>query len=205
MKSRMAAVTAARQCQDIFQYIPAFSQFCRSGVSLRLKYYHRCDLSPKQITWALDLTRQNMRTQYDHCGQEWKWNDKKKRAELEDHEARYIIAQDSAQDPVAFAHIRFDSEEDIPQIYVYELQLVEKVRGIRFGRMLMQTIELAGCKLSMEKVCLTVFKTNTAALNLYRSLSYVKDESDPSLHDIYDDSRYEILSKKLPINNKFAA
>jgi hypothetical protein len=52
---------------------------------------------------------------YDDCS--WGWNDKKKRAEMTEESARYLIARDQEGTPVAFSHFRFDLDYGDPVLY----------------------------------------------------------------------------------------
>lgn len=67
-------------------------------------------------------------------------------------------------------------------------------RGL--GGKMMEVVEGIAKKCQMNKMKLTVFKTNTSALNFYiDKLGYVIDPSSPSKWK--RDECYEILSKKL--------
>jgi hypothetical protein len=97
------------------------------------------------------------------------------------------------------AHCRCLRPEDpaAPVLYVYEIQVVDKIQRLGVGRAMMDAIEWLGSRLSMSKMKLTVFKTNEAALRFYRhKLQFDIDADSPSLHDI--DVCYEILSKTCP-------
>lgn len=64
---------------------------------------------------------------------------------------------------------------------------------------MMAIVESLAQKLEMTKMKLTVFKTNSTALDFYRkSLGYVIDRSSPSQWRIHTEC-YEILSKDLGV------
>lgn len=101
-------------------------------------------------------------------GAEWLVEEKIKRREMVAPEARYIFALesqavsgqvdketgnmkyivDNKSSMVGFVHYRFTMEEDVPVLYVYELQLDPRVQGKGLGKFLMQLIELIA-----HKVC----------------------------------------------------
>jgi len=79
---------------------------------------------------------------------------------------------------------------------VWEIQLVPRVCKHGLGRYMMQLAELVARKHGLDKLMLTVFKENVAAMQFYKQkLRYVVDESDPSVS--HEAANYEILSKKL--------
>lgn len=103
-------------------------------------------------------------------GSEWPAEEKVKRREMIAPEARYIFVYeiptaDASQMStvpnkdgdtanmmndkgpiIGFVHYRFLIEEEIPVVYVYELQLKQHVQGKGLGEYLMQLIELIGHK-----------------------------------------------------------
>lgn len=103
-------------------------------------------------------------------GSEWAVEEKVKRREMVSPEARYIFVHsfpDSGTREmtvplgtgktsnikigdrgtiVGFVQYRFTIEEDLPVLYVYELQLEPSVQGKGLGSFLMQLVELIACK-----------------------------------------------------------
>jgi GNAT superfamily N-acetyltransferase len=91
-------------------------------------------------------------------GSEWPSEEKVKRREMVVSEARYIFVHEApnASSPtdceekrgsmVGFVHYRFTLEEEIPVLYVYELQLEPRVQAKGLGKFLMQLIELIARK-----------------------------------------------------------
>lgn len=95
-------------------------------------------------------------------GPEWPTEEKLKRREMVAEEARYIFVHEisngdadevsklsdkqrpcSCEGPiVGFIHYRFILEEEVPVVYVFELQLEPHVQGKGLGKFLMQLIEL---------------------------------------------------------------
>jgi len=117
-----------------------------------------------------------------------------------------VYNDDKDNSIVAFTHFRFETnDEDISPIdqevvlYVYEVQVSERLKRGGLGRRLMSIMELIAMKRDgVNKVMLTVFKENQIALNFYtKKMKYVIDDSSPSNFDqdaenIVD---YQILSK----------
>jgi N-alpha-acetyltransferase 40 len=103
-------------------------------------------------------------------GSEWASEEKIKRREMVAQEARYIFVkqypngrvpensrkQDAGVDHMhaeqteapllAFVHYRFVVEEELPVVYVYELQMEPSAQGKGLGKFLMQLIEQVACK-----------------------------------------------------------
>lgn len=107
-------------------------------------------------------------------GSEWPEEEKVKRREMVAPEAHYVFVHEvansnademttvsTAEDSgplVGFVHYRFVLEEEVPVLYVYELQLEPRVRGKGLGKFLMELIEL------MAQKVLNCFSQLTLAL-----------------------------------------
>ncbi|KJE96465.1 hypothetical protein CAOG_06788 [Capsaspora owczarzaki ATCC 30864] len=203
-----------------------FSKFNRNGLDVALSTRHASELSKEDMEFCFNLTKTNMETirsltsavdDFRTCtallkrynASSWGWSDQRKRTELKEDTARFLLArsQSSADGApgqlVAFVHFRFDfestaDEAQIPVIYCYEIQLSEPVQRKGLGKFMMQIIELIGIQEKMLKSMLTVFQANTSAIKFYRTiLNYEIDEISPSQCDD-DEADYEILSKRLP-------
>jgi GNAT superfamily N-acetyltransferase len=105
-----------------------------------------------------------------HYGSEWPSEEKIKRREMVAPEAQYILVRQFSNDCIAknsmkqdagvectdgsctgdrllgFVHYRFVVEDDVPVVYVYELQLESTAQGKGLGKFLMQLIELIARK-----------------------------------------------------------
>lgn len=103
-------------------------------------------------------------------GSEWPAEEKVKRREMVAPEAHYVFVRNTSNASsgeflttsecektsascveergpiVGFVHFRFVIEEELPVLYVYELQLEPRVQGKGLGKFLMQLIELIACK-----------------------------------------------------------
>lgn len=218
------AIRGAYMKEDHLVDFPAFVKFDRNGVSVTLESNSGTSLSTSLKQFIQDLLKINMEGPY---GIEWPEEEKVKRREMVAADARYIIARLSeagnlkeertsdgdlqsrgkslqglwkgtGAPVVAFAQYRFLVEEDLPVLYVFEVQLENDVQGKGFGKFLMQLLELIARKNNMKAVMLTVQKRNVAAMNFYRSkLSYKISSISPSRVDpvVWADCTYEILCK----------
>ncbi|GAB4857301.1 hypothetical protein Ancab_015209 [Ancistrocladus abbreviatus] len=155
------------------------------------------------------LLKLNMEGPY---GPEWTAEVKVKYREMIASEARYIFVYESpkpnSEDEhllVGFAHYRFTLEEELPVLYVYELQLEPHVQGKGLGTFLMQLLELVARKNHMGAVVLTVQKANLSAMEFYiTKLRYTISTISPSRVDplIGLEKNYEILCKAFDLESK---
>ncbi|ONK61361.1 uncharacterized protein A4U43_C08F29100 [Asparagus officinalis] len=212
-------IKAACAVKDHLTAFPPFCQYDRNGLSVYLETGFGEHLSSLMKKYIQNLLKANMEGPY---GSEWLTEEKVKRREMVAPEARYIfvrLSPNSSLDEnpvnknekgpctqwmgdgdrvVGFVHYRFIVEEDIPVIYVYELQLETCAQGKGLGKFLMQLIELIARKNRMGAVMLTVQKANVSAMHFYTNkLRYVISTISPSRVDplIGAEKSYEILCK----------
>jgi GNAT superfamily N-acetyltransferase len=76
---------------------------------------------------------------------------------------------------VGFVHYRFVLEEDVPVLYVYELQLESRVQGKGLGKFLMELIELIAQKV------LNYFSQLTLTLMIVENCCYVAENTTYNL------------------------
>ena len=212
-------VAAARDARDVLALVPEDLRAC-GGCPLR---GFRAEDMPRALrTWTFDLTKRNMRELYERT---WGWSNPEKRRELAHSDARFLVAFDergvtragdaaaaeddeddhaappssssssSSSSPAAFAHFRFEVEDDgSPVAYVYELQAERAYQRRGLGRGLMRAVEAAGKASGVAAVMLTVLKDNEGARRFYeRRAGYAPDPRTPS----EETCPYVILSKKL--------
>lgn len=165
-------------------------------------YFVQCvkstDLAAKQKVAIMDILRDNMRTMYEECG--WGWKEMEKRKEVFDKRSRFILLLHSeSEEVVAYVIFRFEwddeEEPEYPVLYCYELQVANSVQKIGAGYNLMRMLQQVAGHYGMRKTSLTVFKTNTAAMNFYKRVGFVIDSNSPSNFGCPDEC-YEILSDK---------
>ncbi|GMP59366.1 hypothetical protein CsSME_00022666 [Camellia sinensis var. sinensis] len=203
--------------KDHLASFPAFRHYQRNGLSVYLESGCGDKLSSPVKQYIQNLLKANMEGPY---GSEWPIAEKVKRREMVAPGARYIFV---LEDPnanqattsvetqrastycingrapiVGFVQYRFTVEEEIPVLYVYELQLGPHVQRKGLGKFLMQLIELIARKNQMGAVVLTVQKENLLAMNFYMSkLRYTISTVSPSRVDplMGLEKSYEILCK----------
>ena len=148
---------------------------------------------------------------------QWGLDLQSKAKELKHKKARFLIAtldndsmstsssptkDSTTPDIVAFAHFRFDFDDDDqpshPVLYVYELHVHPSYQRYGIGRRLMSIMELMAMRSSMSHVMLTVFTHNKQALKFYsEKMKYSIADSSPSNfgEEGAEPADYEILWK----------
>ncbi|KAI7894250.1 uncharacterized protein EV154DRAFT_536665 [Mucor mucedo] len=122
-------------------------------------------------------------------------------------QARYLVARSATDvnDRKGFLMFQMVQEETMDDdvmancAYCYEIQLMASARGRGLGEFLMHLLDRVGCHWKMDKVMLTVFKSNEGAFRFYtKKLGFELDEISPgaclprSKARLFD---YELLSK----------
>ncbi|KAI5064006.1 hypothetical protein GOP47_0020676 [Adiantum capillus-veneris] len=214
------AIRRAYLKEDHLVDFPAFTKFDRNGISVSLESNRGPSLSSSLKQYVQNLLKVNMEGPY---GAEWHEEEKVKEREMVVENALYIFAranvldhhsEDEARNDrenssvslwmgagapiVAFAQYRFVMEEEVPVLYVYEIQLEKIVQGKGLGKFLMQLLELIARKNNMMAIVLTIQKRNVAAMRFYTNkLSYKISSISPSRVNPleYADCTYEILCK----------
>ncbi|KAK9743224.1 hypothetical protein RND81_03G225900 [Saponaria officinalis] len=203
-------IKAASAVKDPLVSFPEFHLFNQPGLCFQLEAGHGAKLSRILKHYIQKLLKVNMER---HYGMEWPAEEKVKYREINAPEARYIFVykdvtrgsyekkcsmSENNRDIVGFVHYRFTLEEDLPVLYVYELQLEPDIQGKGVGRFLMQLLELIARKSGMAAIVLTVQKRNLSAMLFYTiKLGYSVAATSPSRVDpqIGAEMNYEILCK----------
>lgn len=152
-----------------------------------------------------------MRSMYEKSS--WGWNEEEKMSEWKHSRTRLIIVtkpdtgstlyegiqEGKLPDPnesiIAFMCYRFESGSDKSEaaFYVYELHVDEEHQRQGLGHDLMQFARVIAIAFKMDKIMLTVFRSNEPALKFYNKLKFKPDKSNPSR----DEADYTILSSQL--------
>ena len=177
------------------------------------EFVHSKDLSDDLKKSLVDLTRTNMKAQYDAAGKHrsnWLWDDDKKLSEISHKNARHFIvyvsntAGDSGssnsetharREVAGFAHIRFEVELGRETVYLYEFQVDPKYMGCGIGKYLLRLVEQSAFVMKCQDVTLTCFKNNDAFL-FYKKFGFKLDPDSPDEKSC----PYEILTK--PVKQK---
>lgn len=164
----------------------------------KLECLTSADLRTGCIDWMLKSIYDSLRSLYEDSA--IGWNGDEKRGELEDSRQRYLLLSTSSR-PVAFVSYMYDVEDSFAALYVYELFVERSERRKGLAVILMNIAERLGRRANMQKIMLTMFTGNKAAMKLYLStLQYEIDSNSPSRfreENEEDDVGYEILSKTL--------
>ncbi|KAI9060158.1 acyl-CoA N-acyltransferase [Trametes sanguinea] len=187
-------------------------------ITLKDKIYtvrvvHAQSLSAKEQKLIWSLYEANMRAMTEPSS--FGWNPSKKKKELFHRNARYILAYagqhvppyEDTLAPAAFSMFRFERDQGEDLLYCYELQVAEASRSSGLGRFLVDKLTAIGKAYGMEKVTLTVLKSNKAARRFYEQTGFVLDPSSPDYESSEEQQAsspgddelcdYEILSKAL--------
>ncbi|KAJ1929783.1 hypothetical protein IWQ60_000870 [Tieghemiomyces parasiticus] len=131
-----------------------------------LRSFRTNDLTKHLRTWIFDLLRTNIKACYEKAG--WGWHEYNKRKEVFDPATRFLVVYrtataDQPEKPLAFASYRFTmdidvSGQEIPVLYIYELQVAAHARSRGLGSWLTECILRLGCAWHMDKVVLTCLK-----------------------------------------------
>ncbi|KAK6147998.1 hypothetical protein DH2020_018910 [Rehmannia glutinosa] len=214
-KATENVIKVASSVNDHLSNFPHFRHYRRNGLYAHLSSGRGNKLTFFTKQYIQKLLKLNMEAPY---GPEWPAEEKIKRREMVAEEARYIFVHEvsnkdvdgvselkekertcSCEGPiVGFVHYRFILEEEVPVVYVYELQLEPHVQGKGLGKFLMQLIELIACENRMGAVVLTVQRANLVAMDFYiHKLRYTISAISPSRFDplLGPEKTYEILCK----------
>lgn len=189
---------AANAARDVLAELSALSTFSRhGGAPIAVSSARAGDLQAAEREELAALFERNMRARYE--ASDWGYDAAEKRAELFDGAARYLVAREQGGALAGFVHFRFLDDDGADVLYVYELQVAPSMQRRGLGRFLMQLLLLLARKFRLELVVLTVFKTNTAAMDFYRrKMGFKIDETSPSACGDASQS-YEILSKQVTL------
>lgn len=140
------------------------------------------------------------------------WKPKAKKEEMRHPDMIYLLIRmagasennDEPKDILGFLSFMF-TYDDPPHaerevIYIYEIHLVEDLRGRGLGTILIQFLEFVTLECCITKTMLTVFKVNEPARNLYSRLGYTKDACSPEdkvVRRRIIEADYIIMSKDL--------
>ncbi|XP_024008591.1 N-alpha-acetyltransferase 40 isoform X2 [Eutrema salsugineum] len=161
----------------------SFRHYRKNDLSMYLESGRGDRLSSPLKQHIRKLLKTNMEGFY---GSDWPIQEKAKRKEMSSTDAHYIIVREvrygkpyesstrricseGCNQIAGFVHYRFTLEEEIPVLYVYEIQLESRFQGKGLGEFLMQLMELIASKNRMSAIVLTVQTSNALAMTFYMS------------------------------------
>lgn len=90
-------------------------QFTENGQNIKMYCRTKAEMTPKALKWAWKLAEQNVSQHYKDCS--LGWQPKIKQADMNKKWARYLVATDETNAPVAFCMFRFDLDYERSVLY----------------------------------------------------------------------------------------
>jgi ribosomal protein S18 acetylase RimI-like enzyme len=200
--------------------IAAIQKVKETDMTYAIEFAKSSQLTPLVVDHLVDMTRENIKEMSETSG--WGWDARKKKQELEHSRAQFLFvistkpsntpgiavseppakrSRRSAESntntlPIAFAHFRFDREECVDILYLYELQVSQLYQGKRIGQQLIEVLREIAQRCNVDRIVLTVLKCNERGIRFYQRLGFKTDCTCPSLFGITN-VVYEILSLKV--------
>ena len=161
----------------------------------------------KTLRLCLDLIEETSKVDYDKSGQ--KWSRAKKEKEMLLPDMRYLVYYESELDdkssalnvqPRGFASFMITYEDSHEVLYLYEIHFKASNQKLGYGHDMMALVERVASEVGVEKIMLTVFKSNEKAVKFYQRRGYTEDEFSPESRKFRNgtvkEPSYVILSKK---------
>ncbi|XP_023327688.1 N-alpha-acetyltransferase 40 [Eurytemora carolleeae] len=199
MNAGFANVKLANEQEDPLSALPSLTSYNKNGLDLKLETLRGPEIDEKTMEWAFKLMETNMKALYESCYQgkdpDLCWNESRKRDELTDPRAWFLIAKSAEGTPAAFAHFRYDMDYDDEVVYCYEIQVEPGFRRKGLGKFMLKVLELLMIKADMLKIMATIFKNDEPEVSFFKNcLKFETDETSP-LDDVYETFQYEIVSR----------
>ncbi|KAM3188420.1 hypothetical protein ACTXT7_000246 [Hymenolepis weldensis] len=177
-----------------------------------VKCIHSSDLSSDEKSKIFNILERNMKDLYIKSS--WGWDGESKLIELFAQESRLLVCYPSQlkqtcdigrherppsltpsdKDPCAFVHFRFEVDARRAVLYCYEIQVLDKIRGMRLGQNLLQILYKISEVNKLTRVMLTVFKFNSSAYAFFGKNGFKVDSTDLSKEGKLAD--YSIMSRR---------
>jgi len=197
LTASQSRIAAANALADPLAPFTLFQKYDKNSIQVSVTCQSVSSLDSSTIDWVFDLTKRNMETLYETS--DWGWRDKEKRDELTEESAWYLICKDEDGNNVAFAHFRFDLEDDVEVLYLYEIQLEKQIRRKGLGRFLVTALTLMAKKYEMDRVVCTVFQHNHDSMKFFKeTCRFEVDATSPdAMVDLDEPVCYQILCKRI--------
>jgi len=197
LSASQSRITAANALQDPLAPFSLFQKYNKNDIQISVTCHPVSALEASVMDWVFDLTKRNMETLYETS--DWGWRDKEKKEELTEETAWYLICKNEEGQNVAFVHFRFDLEDDVEVLYLYEIQMEKAIRRKGLGRFLVTVLTLMAKKYEMEKIVCTVFQHNHDSMKFFKeTCRFEVDETSPdAMIDLDEPVCYQILCKRV--------
>ncbi|XP_053991740.1 N-alpha-acetyltransferase 40-like [Hylaeus volcanicus] len=160
-------------------------------------------LDNSRLSTCLELCSNNMKEIYDAANFQsvtsnikgWSMDGKKKEL-CHRHAFIFLLLKKNTNSFVqGFLHFRFE-KQNIPILYLYDIQFDKSLQAQGLGRMFMLYLEKIAKEKKLQKIICTVQTNNEKAVNFYKNIcGYTVDPSSPVSLDNSSTRGYEILSK----------
>ncbi|XP_054710819.1 N-alpha-acetyltransferase 40-like [Uloborus diversus] len=171
-------IKTANESKDLLSHIQPWTIFKDHGLDLKIECARSKEIESSTFNEIFNLLKNNMQVLYEKS--DWGWDETQKMEELQDENARFLLAKDCDGKLVGFSHFRFDIEEHQPILYCYELQIYPEIQRKGVGKHMMDMLFLIAYHFKLVKIVLTVFKHNSAGIDFYmKALTFRYDETCP--------------------------
>lgn len=195
----------ANECENLLTKVKL-----SSNRKYRFHLLHSKHINQPILDKLMLLFESLMRDKYEKSS--WGWDGEKKFAEWRNPKSRFIIVTKNdicdASETVTFGQLPEDDDEIIGfmcfryetgaeknecALYLYELHIDIEYQRQGLGEELMQMAKILAVEFKMDKIMLTVFRSNKPAIKFYNKLKFVTDKSSPNISE----ADYMIMSIKL--------
>lgn len=113
--SKQKAIEKALRAKNPLEDYSNFFKYSSPASNYTLYCKTKTDMTPKTLKWAFKLAEKNVGPFYKESSMGWQ--PKIKQNDLNKNWARYIVALDSSNQPVAYAMFRFDFDYGFSVLY----------------------------------------------------------------------------------------
>lgn len=196
----------ANECEDLL------AKTKLNTLDKRYKFHllHSKHLTDEVYSKMMTLFKILMKEMYENTS--WGWNEPEKLAEWKHPRTRVVLVTEKDKSDstnfitfgnlpeddeniIGFMCFRFEAGADKSEcsLYVYELHVDIDHQRQGLGEELMRMSRTLATAFKMDKIMLTVFRSNQPALQFYNKLNFLTDKSSPAKNE----ADYMILSSKV--------
>lgn len=196
----------ANECTNILTRV----KLTPSRKDQKFHLVHSKDVNEVSYNKLMVLFESLMKEMYEKSS--WGWNEEEKMSEFKNSKTKILmVTRNDLSDPsnkvlegelpaddediIGFMNFRFEYGAGKGEcvLYVYELHIHPDHQRQGLGEELTNMGRIIGTAFKMDKIMLTVFRSNSQALQFYRKLKFITDKSSPAVNE----ADYMILSSKL--------